>query len=61
MSSHYDQHFTCADCGHDFVWTAKDQEFFREKGYQQPKRCKDCRRAKKQGRESNGHGRDGNR
>lgn len=47
MSSHYDQHLTCADCGHDFVWTAKDQEFFREKGYQQPKRCKDCRQAKK--------------
>lgn len=47
MSSHYDQHLTCADCGHDFVWTAKDQEFFREKGYQQPKRCKECRQAKK--------------
>jgi DNA replicative helicase MCM subunit Mcm2 (Cdc46/Mcm family) len=51
LSSHYDQHLTCADCGHDFVWTAKDQEFFREKGYQQPKRCKECRQAKKERRE----------
>jgi DNA replicative helicase MCM subunit Mcm2 (Cdc46/Mcm family) len=51
VSSQYDQHLTCADCGHDFVWTAKEQEFYREKGYQPPKRCKDCRQAKKERRE----------
>lgn len=61
MSSHYDQHLTCADCGHDFVWTAKDQEFFREKGYQQPKRCKDCRQAKKAQRGDHDRGGGGNR
>jgi hypothetical protein len=42
---------TCADCGHDFVWSAKDQEFFAEKGFQPPKRCKDCRQAKKEQRD----------
>ena len=47
MSSYYDQHLTCADCGHDFIWSAKEQEFFAEKGFQQPKRCKECRQAKK--------------
>jgi DNA replicative helicase MCM subunit Mcm2 (Cdc46/Mcm family) len=61
VSSHYDQHLTCADCGHDFVWTAKDQEFFREKGYQQPKRCKDCRQAKKAQRGDHDRGGGGNR
>ena len=48
MSTYTDQHLTCADCGHDFVWSAKDQEFFAEKGFQPPRRCKDCRRAKKE-------------
>ena len=47
MSASYDQHLTCADCGHDFVWSAREQEFYREKGFQQPKRCKDCNRARK--------------
>ena len=61
MSSHYDQHLTCADCGHDFVWTAKDQEFFAGKGYQQPKRCKDCRQAKKAQRGEDDRGGGGNR
>lgn len=51
MSSHYDQHLTCADCGHDFVWTAKDQAFFAEKGFQPPKRCRDCNKARKERRE----------
>jgi hypothetical protein len=50
LSSYTDQHLTCADCGHDFEWSAKDQEFFAEKGFQPPKRCKDCRRAKKEQR-----------
>lgn len=51
MSSYYDQHLTCADCNHDFVWRAKDQEFFAEKGFGPPKRCRNCREAKKEQRE----------
>jgi len=61
VSNYYDQHLTCADCGHDFVWSAKDQEFFAEKGYQQPKRCKDCRQAKKAQRGGDERGEGGRR
>jgi DNA replicative helicase MCM subunit Mcm2 (Cdc46/Mcm family) len=39
---------TCADCGKDFQWSAKDQEFFAERDFQPPKRCKECRQARKQ-------------
>jgi len=56
MSGNYDQHLTCADCGHDFVWSAREQEFYREKGFQQPKRCKDCNRARKERQDSGGRG-----
>jgi len=38
---------TCSDCGQEFTFTAADQEFFRERGYSAPKRCKPCRQAKK--------------
>ncbi len=54
MSGNYDQHLTCADCGHDFVWSAREQDFYREKGFQQPKRCKDCNRARKERQDSGG-------
>lgn len=54
MSSYYDQHLTCSDCGHDFVWGAKDQEFFAQKNYQPPKRCKGCNRKRKAQQEGGG-------
>jgi hypothetical protein len=47
LSNFQDKELTCADCGGKFLHSAKDQEFFNEKGYQEPKRCKDCRQAKK--------------
>ncbi|MBO4356352.1 MAG: zinc-ribbon domain containing protein [Clostridia bacterium] len=38
----------CKDCGNDFVFTAGEQEFYAEKGFQnQPQRCKACRDARK--------------
>jgi CxxC-x17-CxxC domain-containing protein len=38
----------CKDCGNEFVFTAGEQEFYAEKGFQnQPQRCKACRDAKK--------------
>lgn len=43
-----DRTITCTECGNDFVWTAKDQDFYRRKGFQQPKRCQDCRKKKQQ-------------
>lgn len=37
----------CADCGQNFTFTAEDQEFFAQKGYSTPKRCPECRSARK--------------
>ncbi len=42
-----DIQLTCSDCGQDFTFTAADQAFFQERGYSTPKRCKNCRQAKK--------------
>ena len=47
MSNYQDKELTCSDCGGKFLHSAKDQEFFAEKGFQELKRCKDCRQAKK--------------
>lgn len=38
----------CRDCGKEFVFTKGEQEFYKEKGFEnQPTRCPDCRRANK--------------
>lgn len=38
----------CADCGKEFVWTAGEQEYYKAHGLEhQPKRCAECRKAKK--------------
>ena len=51
MSSNQDQTLTCADCGEEFTWSAGEQDFFHEKGFtNQPKRCRECRQAKKEQR-----------
>jgi len=51
MSEYNDQQLTCADCSRAFTWTAGEQEFFHEKGFANPpKRCKECRQAKKEQR-----------
>lgn len=43
-----DQTIKCKDCGKPFVFTARDQEFFAQKGFTNPpSRCKDCRVRKK--------------
>lgn len=43
-----DETLTCRDCGREFVFTASEQEFFAEKGFQnKPTRCQECRRAKR--------------
>ena len=59
MSTGQDQTLTCVDCGQDFTFSASEQEFFAEKGFTPPKRCKDCRQAKKEQR--GGGGRKGGR
>ena len=43
-----DKEIVCVGCRETFVFTEGEQEFFRDKGYTEPKRCQPCRRAKKQ-------------
>ena len=39
---------TCRDCGQDFIWTQGEQEFYAQRGLtNEPRRCPDCRRARK--------------
>ena len=39
---------TCKECGQPFVFTAGEQEFYAEKGFEnEPQRCKTCRDARK--------------
>lgn len=39
-----DKVLKCRDCGEEFVFTAGEQEFYAEKGFQnEPQRCKSCR------------------
>jgi len=46
-----DKTLVCKDCGAEFVFTAGEQEFYAQKGFQnEPLRCKACRDAKKAAR-----------
>lgn len=39
-----DKILICKECGREFVFTAGEQEFYAEKGFQnEPTRCRDCR------------------
>jgi CxxC-x17-CxxC domain-containing protein len=42
-----DQILQCLDCGQDFVFSEKEQAFFEEKGFSTPKRCRECRTARR--------------
>lgn len=43
-----DKTLVCKDCGKEFIFTAGEQEFYAEKGFQnEPVRCKDCRANRK--------------
>lgn len=52
MESNYeDITLTCKDCGAEFVFTAGEQQFYAEKGFEnQPVRCPACRKARKEQR-----------
>lgn len=46
-----DKTLHCRDCGADFVFTAGEQEFYAEKGFENlPARCPECRAAKRANR-----------
>jgi CxxC-x17-CxxC domain-containing protein len=42
-----DKILTCADCGASFIFTAGEQEFHASRGFSDPRRCPDCRAARK--------------
>lgn len=46
-----DKTLTCAECGKDFTFTTGEQEFYQSRGLQnEPKRCPECRSARRQNR-----------
>jgi CxxC-x17-CxxC domain-containing protein len=47
MEQHQDEHITCAECGTTFVFTAAEAASFASKGLEPPKRCFECRRARR--------------
>jgi|SRR3990172_8933273 len=55
-----DKSLQCSDCGTTFTFTANEQDFYKSKGYtNEPKRCPDCRQARKTerpGSSSNSYG-----
>ncbi len=53
-----DKTIVCSDCGEDFIFTVQEQEFYKEKGFEnEPRRCKPCRQKKKAMRSGGGFGR----
>ena len=44
-----DKTLVCKDCGQEFIFSVGEQEFYKEKGFDnEPVRCASCRRARKQ-------------
>ena len=45
-----DKTLTCKECGKEFIFTAGEQEFYAERGFEnEPQRCRECRQARKNG------------
>lgn len=43
-----DRNLTCQDCSTSFVFTADDQQYHAQKGFSnEPKRCPNCRQARR--------------
>jgi CxxC-x17-CxxC domain-containing protein len=43
-----DKTLVCKECGNEFIFSAGEQEFYAERGFQnEPQRCKACRIARK--------------
>lgn len=45
----------CKDCGKEFTFTVREQEFYASKNFSEPVRCKECRIAKKAKQQENNH------
>ncbi|TKJ38564.1 hypothetical protein CEE37_12435 [candidate division LCP-89 bacterium B3_LCP] len=46
-----DANVKCITCGREFIFTAREQEFFASKGFKEPKHCRECRQRRKSERE----------
>jgi hypothetical protein len=46
MSIESNMALTCRNCGKEFIFTKSEQEFYEEKGFTLPHRCKECRSAR---------------
>ena len=52
-----DRDLTCVECDQTFVFTADDQQYHADKGYtNEPKRCPNCRQARRASRGYDGGG-----
>ena len=52
--SFQDKTLTCSDCAKSFTFSAEEQEQFQSRGYtNEPKRCPECRQARKSERYGN--------
>ncbi|MCW2277191.1 zinc-ribbon domain containing protein [Heliophilum fasciatum] len=50
-----DKTLSCKECGVEFLFSAREQAFYEEKGFQnEPSRCPDCRAARKRRMNENG-------
>ncbi|MFH0940172.1 MAG: zinc-ribbon domain containing protein [Planctomycetota bacterium] len=49
-----DKLLICVDCHAQFAFTARDQAFYQQRGYQAPHRCRDCRDKRKSTRSASG-------
>jgi CxxC-x17-CxxC domain-containing protein len=49
-----DRTLTCAQCGQEFTFSADDQQYHAERGYQDPKRCPSCRAERRASRGDSG-------
>lgn len=50
VSEYEDKEIVCIDCKAKFVFTAGEQDFFAQRGFTPPKRCKTCREVRKASR-----------
>ncbi len=55
--SYQDKTIACVDCNQDFIFSAGEQEFYAQRGLtNEPRRCPDCRRARKSQQGGSGGG-----
>ena len=57
MTSFVDRTLACSDCASEFTFTVGEQEFYQSRGFtNEPRRCPECRSARKSARGEGGGG-----